>query len=265
MDKVLRGEDVREALKNGAVLYRDHGGGRRTYYWLNARMFPVPKPRIYEMVLSRTLEENDPEYDDLDEVGEELDYFINVYGSHGYLIYKPGYREIEPEKEEVKMDKEYWTAEEAAEQMEDGEFVREINDKIYAYYKRAVNDPSGGDFDIVARYYVSEGTLKPLMVWTVSDWLILMKNMKFKPVQDNVLTPQEAYDALERGDILCDKRTGNLYFWTQVDDVVNQMIIDMVFTFDENRDLKQAGFLSDFDPSTNADSTSCEFVIYNKE
>lgn len=102
MDKVLRGEEVRNALESGAVLYQDNGKGRRTYYWLESRTFPVPTPVVEDMVLSRTLDENDPEYDDLDEIGDELGYFITNYGSQDYLIYQPGFIRPESKTEETK-------------------------------------------------------------------------------------------------------------------------------------------------------------------
>lgn len=226
MDKVLRDEEVREALKNKALLYQDHGGGRRTYYWLNTTMFPAPKPRICEMVFSRTLDENDPEYDGLDDVGDELDYFIRNYGSHGYLVYKPGCREIESEKEETKV--RTVKGEEALKLLRQGAVM---TDGDLFYCGGTVTQKDGTELFVVQVYKALIGHEEPVEVLLPSKAEDELKN---KELHEVYLTAREAKDAMLKGYSVMDSN-GYVHFMSVVKCESNSTDIwNCVFSLNDN-------------------------------
>lgn len=255
MDKVLRDEEVREALKNGAVLYQDHGGGRRTYYWLNTRMFPVPEPRIYEMVISRALDENDPEYDDLDEIGDELDYFIRNYGSHGYLVYKSGYRkeENEPEKEGTKV--RTVKGEEALKLLRQGAVM---TDGDLFYWGEMFTQKDGTELFVVQVYKTLIGHEEPAEVLFPSKAEDELKN---KELHEVYLTAREAKDAMLNGYSVMDSN-GYIHFADVVKNKSNPTDIwSCVFSLNDNNfpqvDCSWIEFEDEFEDEDS-------FIIYHK-
>lgn len=226
MDKVLRGEEVREALKNGVVLYQDHGGGRRTYYWLDSRTFPVPTPVIEDMVLSRTLDKNDPEYDELDESGDELGYFIRNYGSHGYLVYKSGCREIEPEKEETKV--RTVKGEEALKLLRQGAVM---TDGDLFYFGGTVTQKDGADISVVQVYKTLIGHDAPVEVLLPCKAAVELEN---KELHEVYLTAREAKDAMLNGYSVMDSN-GYIHFADVVKNKSNPTDIwNCVFSLNDN-------------------------------
>lgn len=229
MDKVLRDEEVREALKQGKVLYRDHGPDYRTYYWLDTVHIPVIYNRTEEIVFSQEVE-ND-EYGVWDtyacyEMCAELNAFIKNCGSHGYYIDEYMSEGKEPEKEETKV--RTVKGEEALKLLRQGAVM---TDGDLFYCGGTVTQKDGADISVVQVYKTLIGHDEPVEVLLPCKAAVELEN---KELHEVYLTAREAKDAMLNGYSVMDSN-GYIHFADVVKNKSNPTDIwNCVFSLKDN-------------------------------